>query len=119
MIIDSNLDAYIIEGTDGPGKDEDYEFIIKMHDVLLGSVVDIVEDVVNRQEQVRPLDVSEMKEKGVFGGYEVVYDDGWMFDYRYGRLPRKGCSGGDGDKSSKTFIVVICDCLQYTQKAIK
>jgi len=106
MIIDNNLDVFIIEGTDGPGKDEDYDFRITMHDELLGSVVDIVEDVVKRQEQGRPLDVNEMKENGIFGRYEVVYNDGWMFDYRYERLSQRGCAvatpaaGGGKSKNS-------------------
>jgi hypothetical protein len=52
-----------------PGKDEDYDFRITMHDELFGSVVDKVED------------------EEIFGGYEVVYNDGWMFDYWYERLP--------------------------------
>ena len=101
MIVDNNLDVYIIEGTDGPGKDEDYDFRIKMHDEMLGSVVDIVEEVVNQQEEGRPLDVADMKANGVFGGYDVVYDDGWMFDYRYERLPHPGCGNPDRKQLKK------------------
>ena len=109
MIIDNNLDVYIIEGTDGPGKDEDYDFRIKMHDELLGSLVDIVEEVTSRQEEGRPLDVSEMMKKGVLGGYDVVYNDGWFMNYRYHRLPNKGCLGVsstrmNSDSETKAFL---------------
>jgi len=121
MIIDNNLDVFIIEGTDGPGKDEDYDFRITMHDELLGSVVDIVEDVVKRQEQGRPLDVHEMKENGIFGGYEVVYNDGWMFDYRYKRLSQRGCAlatpaGGGTNSDSLSSSVTVSNLREKQYK---
>jgi len=99
MIIDNNLDVYVIEGTDGPGKDEDYDFRIRMHRELLGSMVDIVEEVTSRQVKGLPLDVSAMNEKGVLGGYEVVYDNGWFMDYRYQRLPNVGCMINNSNKN--------------------
>ena len=91
VVVDNNLDVFVIEGTDGPGKDEDYDFRIRMHDGLLGSLVDILEEVVKRQESGKPLSVEEMKEDGILGGYEVVYNDGWISNYRYDRLQGKEC----------------------------
>ncbi|KAL7548460.1 hypothetical protein ACHAWF_011746 [Thalassiosira exigua] len=108
MIIDNDLDVYIIEGTDGPGKDEDYDFRIVMHDAIFGSVVDILDDVTARQAKGVPLDVHDMHEKGILGAFEPVYDGkmNWMYEYiDYERLKvthKKGCGGASfgGKKES-------------------
>ena len=42
MIIDNDLNVYLVEGTDGPGKDEDYDFRIDMHNQIFGSVWSIL-----------------------------------------------------------------------------
>lgn len=94
LIIDNNLDVYLIEGTDGPGKDEDYDFRVEMHNAVFGSMVDIVQHVSYLQENGLPLDVDSMRQAGILGGYDVVYNDGWMFDYRYDRLEQRGCGAG-------------------------
>ncbi|KAG7349005.1 tubulin-tyrosine ligase family protein [Nitzschia inconspicua] len=99
MILDNNFDVFLIEGTDGPGKDEDYDFRIDMHNAIFGEMVDILEYIVQQQENGKAVDVDEMKEIGIFGGYDVIYnqqpeeDQAWMFDYRFERLPQKGCGG--------------------------
>eukprot|EP00535_Pseudo-nitzschia_heimii_P005367 CAMPEP_0197181724 /NCGR_PEP_ID=MMETSP1423-20130617/5916_1 /TAXON_ID=476441 /ORGANISM="Pseudo-nitzschia heimii, Strain UNC1101" /LENGTH=851 /DNA_ID=CAMNT_0042632027 /DNA_START=349 /DNA_END=2904 /DNA_ORIENTATION=+ len=100
MIVDNNLDVFIIEGTDGPGKDEDYDFRIKMHGELLGNLVDTVEEIVSQQAEHGVIDLPAIKEKGVLGGYEVVYNDGWFTDYRYRRLPPKDCMRSRGGGNS-------------------
>mmetsp|Transcript_19649 Transcript_19649/g.48899 ORF Transcript_19649/g.48899 Transcript_19649/m.48899 type:complete len:908 (-) Transcript_19649:42-2765(-) len=119
MIIDNNLDVYIIEGTDGPGKDEDYDFRIKMHDELVGSLVDVVEEVTSRQKEGMRLDVSEMKKKGVLGGYEVVYNDGWFMDYRYQRLPKMPCLGASSSDSARSkYETMHSNALISTRKIV-
>jgi hypothetical protein len=100
MIIDNNLDVYIIEGTDGPGKDEDYDFRIRMHNEQVGTLIDMVEEVTSLQVEGRPLDVSALKEKGIMGAWEVAYNDGWFMDYRYKRLPVKECSMGTNSNNN-------------------
>jgi hypothetical protein len=92
MILDNDLDVYIIEGTDGPGKDEDYDFRIVMHNTMFGDLIDIVEEISTRQEQGRQVNVTEMEKDGVLGSYKVVYNNGWMFEYSFDRLPKQGCS---------------------------
>jgi len=79
--VDNDLDVFLIEGTDGPGKDEDYDFRITMHDNIIGSVVDIFEAVTDRQVRGLPLDVDEMKQKGILGDFEVIYNNDWMYEY--------------------------------------
>lgn len=91
MIIDNDLDVYIIEGTDGPGKDEDYDFRIEMHNSIFGDMIGIEEEVSRRQESGYSLDVKEMEQDGVLGSYEVVYDDGLMFEYSFARPEKRGC----------------------------
>jgi hypothetical protein len=104
MIIDNDLDVYIIEGTDGPGKDEDYDFRIEMHNVIFGDMIDIVEHIVRRQEKGQPIDVREMERDGVLRSYEVVYSDGWMFDYAFDRLAKSGCSVSETESESTNKV---------------
>jgi hypothetical protein len=80
-----------------------------MHNALFGEMVDILEYVVETQEHGDAINVDEMKEKGILGGYEVIYhqqdDHFWMFDYRFDRLPQNGCGahdGGGGGEGSST-----------------
>ena len=106
MILDNNFDVFLVEGTDGPGKDEDYDFRINMHNALFGEMVDIVEHIIEEQEHGRVVDVKAMQDSGILGGYDVIYHDTqlpiqqpkWMFDYRTKRLPSKPC----GSHSSNT-----------------
>jgi hypothetical protein len=105
MILDNDLDVYIIEGTDGPGKDEDYEFRIEMHNVIFGDMIDIVEEVVRRQERGLPVDVREMEQDGILGSYEVVFNDGWMFEYTFERPKKQGCGVSEGSLSSENVAV--------------
>jgi hypothetical protein len=95
MLIDNDLDVFLIELTDGPGKDEDYDFRIAMHNSIFGSVVDIFEDVTARQVLGHHLDVQDMKRRGVLGDFEVIYNQDWRyeyFDYETRRVKEKqGC----------------------------
>lgn len=77
-----------------------------MHNVIFGEVVDILEDVTARQQ--RPdyngiLDVEDMQASGVFGGFEVVYNNGWMFEYDYERPEKKGCNAGGKKATSASY----------------
>jgi hypothetical protein len=118
MILDNNFDVFLIEGTDGPGKDEDYDFRIDMHNALFGEMMDIVEFVVAQQEAGLVVDVNAMKEQGILGGYDMIYHDSqrpkqprWMFDYHYDRLPPKPCgshsSSNNNDESDDSSPVAI------------
>ncbi|KAG7357519.1 tubulin-tyrosine ligase family protein [Nitzschia inconspicua] len=109
MIVDNDLDVYIIEGADGPGKDEDYDFRIEMHNTMFGDMIDIVEEVVRLQEQGHSIDVRVMQENGVLGSYEVVYNDGWMFNYSFDRSAKKGCSVSVSSDGSKNTTVNVPD----------
>ncbi|KAL3910234.1 MAG: hypothetical protein SGILL_007771 [Bacillariaceae sp.] len=80
-------------------------------------MVDIVEHVVEQQEQGNVIDIHEMKEEGILGGYHVIYHDPqqqskspaaeerWMFDYQYERLPPKPC--GSQQQQSKNAANAI------------
>jgi hypothetical protein len=103
MIIDNDLDVYLIEGTDGPGKDEDYDFRISMHDSIFGSMVDILEAVTDVQAKGLPVNIKDMEEKGVLGDYQVIVDNDWIYEYRdYEQLRvknKKGCNVNKGAAS--------------------
>jgi hypothetical protein len=116
MILDNDLDVYIIEGTDGPGKDEDYDFRIEMHNTIFGEMIDITEEVVRRQEAGLPLDVQEMKKDGILDSYDVVYDDGWMFEYTFERLPKRGCNVSEGSSANAKKVVIPYDISKAVQK---
>jgi hypothetical protein len=49
-------------------------------------MIDIVEEISRREEKGLPLDIHQMGNDGFFGSYEVVYNDGWMFEYDFDRL---------------------------------
>jgi hypothetical protein len=115
MIMDNDLDVYIIEATDGPGKDEDYDFRIVMHNTIFGDMIDIVEEISRRQEKRIPLDIHQMENDGVFGSYEVVYNDGWMFEYDFDRLPKQGCSISKAAKAGSRQVVVPKDISEKTR----
>jgi hypothetical protein len=97
MVIDNDLDVYLIELTDGPGKDEDYDFRTAMHNQIFGSLVDIFEDVTKRQILGHPIDLREMKLKNILGDYEVIYNQDWMYEYQEYESRRvkdkRGCGG--------------------------
>lgn len=105
MIVNNDLDVFLIEGTDGPGKDEDYDFRIAMHNSIFGSLVDIFEEITEDQIRGDTIDLNGMKERGVLGDYEVIYQEDWMYEYsRYNDLRvanTRGCGG-----SNKKFPVV-------------
>mmetsp|Transcript_11394 Transcript_11394/g.32243 ORF Transcript_11394/g.32243 Transcript_11394/m.32243 type:complete len:400 (+) Transcript_11394:739-1938(+) len=96
FILDQDLDAWFIEPQGGCGLDEDWQFRIDMHNSIFGSMGNVVEEVVDRQERGLTLDHLES-----LGAYEVVYNDGWMYKYQgYERSQnKKGCelSGRSAD----------------------
>lgn len=108
MIIDNDLDVFLIEGTDGPGKDEDYDFRIAMHNSIFGSLVDIFEEVTSMQVQGIPLDVEEMKRTGILGDYEVIYNQNWLYKYtEYDRLrvsDKRGCRSDKENAPAKVSM---------------
>ena len=104
FILDQDLDAWFIEPQGGCGLDEDWQFRIDMHNSLFGSMGNLVEEVAGRQEKGVTLDNLEQ-----LGGYELVYNDGWLYKYDgYERSQdKKGCelsnqSADNGDKAKKS-----------------
>ena len=95
---------FLIEGTDGAGKDEDYDFRIAMHDSIFGSMVDILEAVTDAQAKGKRIDVKDMEEKGVLGDFQVIVDNDWIYEYTdYERRrvkDKKGCNVGKGATSN-------------------
>merc|ERR1719296_255307 len=76
FILDEDLDVWFIEPQNGCGLDEDWQFRIEMHNGLFGDMINVVEEVAERQEAGLALDNLQR-----LGGYEVVYNDGWVFEY--------------------------------------
>ena len=90
FIIDWDLDVYFIEPQHGCGLDEDHQFRVEMHNSLFTEMIVLTEEVWERQERGLPTDNGSLKN---VGGYEFVYNDGWMFEYEgYVRSKHKrGC----------------------------
>jgi hypothetical protein len=90
FIIDWDLDVFFIEPQHGCGLDEDHQFRVDMHNSLFSEMIDATEEIWERQERGLPTDNSNLEN---LGGYETVYNDGWMFEYDgYSRSKdKKGC----------------------------
>mmetsp|Transcript_13023 Transcript_13023/g.19166 ORF Transcript_13023/g.19166 Transcript_13023/m.19166 type:complete len:522 (-) Transcript_13023:112-1677(-) len=89
FIIDWDLDVFFIEPQHGCGLDEDHQFRVEMHNSLFTEMIDASYEVWQRQEMGLGLDNLQHT-----GGYEVVYNDGWMYEYKgYERNQnKKGCA---------------------------
>lgn len=90
FIIDLDLDVYFIEPQHGCGLDEDFQFRVDMHNALFTQMIAATEEIWERQEQGLTLDNKSLINHG---DYEIVYNDGWMYDYEgYQRSKNKrGC----------------------------
>jgi len=90
FIIDWDLDVFFIEPQHGCGLDEDHQFRVDMHNALFSEMIEATEEVWERQEQ--GIGLQNLQNTG---GYEVVYNDGWMYDYegytRDEESNKKGC----------------------------
>ena len=76
FILDQDLDVYLLEPQMGCGLDEDYNFRIEMHDQMFRSMVDVLDEVLVKQEKgenLLPLNKP--------GKWEVVYADGWVYKF--------------------------------------
>jgi hypothetical protein len=90
FIIDWDLDVFFIEPQHGCGLDEDFQFRVDMHNSLFTEMIDATEEIWERQERGLPTDNKSLEN---LGGYEIVYNDGWMYEYEgYVRSKdKKGC----------------------------
>ena len=76
FILDQDLDVYFLEPQTGCGLDEDYNFRIQMHDQMFTTMVDVLGEVLEKQEKgenLLPLNKP--------GKWEVVYADGWVYKF--------------------------------------
>mmetsp|Transcript_27101 Transcript_27101/g.41190 ORF Transcript_27101/g.41190 Transcript_27101/m.41190 type:complete len:483 (-) Transcript_27101:1539-2987(-) len=76
FILDQDLDAYYLEPQMGCGLDEDYNFRIEMHDQMFRTMVDILGEILEKEEKgdnLLPLNK--------IGKWQVVYADGWTYNY--------------------------------------
>jgi Tubulin-tyrosine ligase family len=89
FILDQSLDVYFLEPQTGCGLDEDYNFRIEMHDQLFRSMVDILDEVLLKEESGESL--LPLKKPGK---WQVVYADGWVYKFDgYERSKnKKGCN---------------------------
>ncbi|VEU38683.1 unnamed protein product [Pseudo-nitzschia multistriata] len=88
FILDNDLDVWFIEPQNGCGLDEDYYFRLEMHASLFNGMVDILEEVGQKQENQEPLLPLEKS-----GNWEIIYADGQVYNYNgYERSANKeGC----------------------------
>jgi hypothetical protein len=61
-----------------------------MHNSLFTGMIDVTEAIWERQERGLPLDTKTLEQ---LSDYEVVYNDGWMYEYNgYKQVEdKKGC----------------------------
>eukprot|EP00545_Synedropsis_sp_CCMP1620_P002817 CAMPEP_0119015538 /NCGR_PEP_ID=MMETSP1176-20130426/11201_1 /TAXON_ID=265551 /ORGANISM="Synedropsis recta cf, Strain CCMP1620" /LENGTH=481 /DNA_ID=CAMNT_0006968843 /DNA_START=43 /DNA_END=1485 /DNA_ORIENTATION=+ len=76
FILDQDLDVFFLEPQMGCGLDEDYNFRIQMHDQMFRTMVDVLDEVLVKQEQGENL--LPLKNPGF---WQVVYADGWVYKY--------------------------------------
>jgi hypothetical protein len=74
--IDNDLDVWLIEPQKGCGLDEDYHFRVEMHDQLFSGMVDIMQEIWQKQEAGEPVLPFENP-----GKWEVIYADGWQYTF--------------------------------------
>jgi len=100
FVLDNDMDVWFIEPQAGCGMDEDFQFRIDMHNSLFTGMIDVVEEIQESQERNDP--IMELKN---MGNWEVVYADGWQFEYPgYQRAKdKKGCElkKPSGEKAHK------------------
>jgi len=94
FIIDWDLDVFFIEPQHGCGLDEDHQFRVDMHNALFSQMIEATDEIWERQEQ--GIGLQNLQNTG---GYEVVYNDGWMYEYEgYERnANKKGCQIKTGE----------------------
>lgn len=78
FIIDWELDVFFIEPQHGCGLDEDHQFRVDMHNSLFSEMIEVGDEIWERQERGLPTDNNSLQN---LGGYEIAYNDGWMFEY--------------------------------------
>jgi len=76
FILDQDLDVYYLEPQMGCGLDEDYNFRVVMHDQMFRTMVDILGEILKREEKGESL--LPLKQ---IGKWQVVYANGWVFNY--------------------------------------
>jgi len=96
-VIDKDLDVYIIEPQAGCGMlkeawvSESWKSWNEVNVQLTEGMAEILKIVTKQQELGRPLD-NEALEHAAGSAYEVVYNDGWVYEYEgYERVAKKGC----------------------------
>mmetsp|Transcript_7704 Transcript_7704/g.11778 ORF Transcript_7704/g.11778 Transcript_7704/m.11778 type:complete len:480 (+) Transcript_7704:104-1543(+) len=76
FILDQDLDVYYLEPQMGCGLDEDYNFRVVMHDQMFRTMVDVLGEILEKEEKgenLLPLNK--------LGKWQVVYADGWTYNY--------------------------------------
>ena len=96
FIIDEDLDVFLIEPQYACGmmnKNQVSKSWKSWNDVnihLTEGMAEIVDIVTKQQELGLPIDTEALNAAG--SAYEVIYNDGWMFEYEgYERAAKKGC----------------------------
>ena len=82
----------------GCGMDEDWNFRVEMHDQMFRTMVDVLDEIIVKQEKGENL----LPLKNI-GKWQVVYADGWIFKYEgYKRSKhKKDCALPDHQKKVK------------------
>jgi hypothetical protein len=98
FILDQDLDVYFLEPQMGCGMDEDWNFRVEMHDQMFRTMVDVLDEIIGKQEKGENL----LPLKSI-GKWQVVYADGWIFKYEgYKRSNhKKDCALPDHQKKVK------------------
>lgn len=82
FILDNDLDVWYIESQDAPAFGEEFGFRVALHQELLQSTIDIVDEIQRKQETNPTSSILPLKNQG---GWDVVYaGDGkedWMYQY--------------------------------------
>ncbi|CAB9507540.1 polyglutamylase TTLL5 [Seminavis robusta] len=90
FIIDADLDVYCLEAQTVPGLGQGTDFRIDVFRKLFRPVVNIVEEIADKQEKDAKANLLPIKS---LEDYEIVYADGWRYQFKgYERQKdKKGC----------------------------
>jgi len=86
IIVDSNLNVWLIEVQEGPGLLHEFPWKRQFHDELIPSALEIVEEVTDKQragEQVSPIKNH--------GQYRLICDETFQFKYKFQRKSAGSC----------------------------
>ena len=100
FVLDNDLDVWYVESQAGPGMEEEWDFRVEMHRDLLRSWIDIVDEIITKQEADPHGNLLPLES---VGGWSLVYAGDWQYEYKDYKAPKekKGCGLSETNRMLK------------------